>query len=123
MSGEKSNAGAEKSGIVYLFARDNNGTYKQRLIVKKAVPEADERFGYFFHGALLDETNIYVTTKKGAVYFYPHGLIGTREGENLDYSNLKLRFQSLTDSGLNQVNPLDNQAPKVIFAKLPYGPL
>ena len=65
----------EYTGAMYIFVLDKNGTYKEKMTVRKAVGKANERFGYDTYGLLLDDTNIYAgtsTTKE--LYFYPHGI-------------------------------------------------
>ena len=65
----------EYTGAMYIFVLDKNGTYKEKMTVRKAVGKAYERFGYDQYGLLLDDTNIYAatsTTKE--LYFYPHGI-------------------------------------------------
>ena len=75
MSADRSDVGAKDAGLVYLYQQDENGGYKEMLIVRMEKPKSDERIGYYrYTKSLLDETNVYVPVKNKDLYFYPHGL-------------------------------------------------
>ena len=87
MSAEDTNAGMEW----YIFARDDNGIYKKKMIIKKTVSGTWDLSGSSYgSGGLLDENNIYVGTKTREVYFYPYRIF-LREGKKMSGSDYLIR--------------------------------
>ena len=71
---------AEYSTIAHLYVRNDDGSYSEKLIVKKTVPvvyrmfweESIEPEEIRDRGCLLDEKNIYMATYNRELYYYPH---------------------------------------------------
>ena len=78
MSAPASNVdGVALAGVLYLYVRNENGRYSEKVIVKMAEEQKGEI--YFGYRCRLDDTNVYVDNAKD-VYFYPHGIT---EGEKI----------------------------------------
>ena len=76
MSAEKTKVGGQKyAGVVYLYQQDENGRYKEMVVVKMAKPKANDKFGTWQSTkCLLGDINVYVGKANKDLYFYPHGL-------------------------------------------------
>ena len=76
MSAEKTKvSGKTEAGVVYLYQQDENGVYKEMVIVKMENPQASDKFGAWSSTkCLLGEANVYVPKANKDLYFYPHGL-------------------------------------------------